>query len=86
MNCNRYLNCPPSPVAPLIGYTAEQNAATQTFVAMAFGPLLPPPLNWNFIKTVGFGSATSTLSQADADNQAYAIASMAAIETWSPAG
>lgn len=85
MNCNSYVNCPPSGIAPLIGYDAD-SGDTQTFSAMGFGPVTPPPLNWNFGLLSGFAIAQSVISQDSAAQLAEIQATKNAEATWTSPG
>jgi hypothetical protein len=85
MTCDIYVNCPPSPSYPLIGFNSETQDV-QDYVAMGFGPLTPPPLNWNFQEATGYAAYTSLISKADAQANAFANAVANAQSTWSPPG
>jgi hypothetical protein len=85
MTCNEYIDCPASPSAPLTGYNAQSNE-TILFKGRGFGPVVPPPLNWNFTLTSAYATATSGISQQAADAAAQAAATFSAEQTWSMPG
>lgn len=81
MNCATYTNCPLPALYPLLGYSAE-TPEVQTFTAMGYGPITPPPLNWQFGRATAFAIRSSTISQEDADQSAYDAAVDEAESTW----
>lgn len=55
---------------------------TNDFIGVGFGPNNPPPLGWKFENATAMAIYDSTVSQADADQQAYEAATSLAQSTW----
>jgi hypothetical protein len=79
MNCQNYVACPQSPV--LLGFDSTV-PDVPVFIGLGFGPITPPPLNWQFQRTTAFAIRTSTLSQQDADEQSVNAAIYDAQSGW----
>lgn len=83
--CLIYVDCPPNPSFPLLGFSSETNDASD-FISMAFAPVQSAPLGWNFGLRSGFAIATNTVSQSAACQSAYSAAVAYAQSTWSAPG
>ena len=79
--CASIVNCPLPASYPLSSYNAE-TPDVLTFIGQGFGPLTPPPLNWNFSEATAYAHYDSTISQADADQNALNNAVYLAQQTW----
>lgn len=69
----------------LLGYQSE-TPDVATFIGLGYGPLTPPPLGWDFSRATAFAIYDSTISQADADTQAFNAATVSAESNWFPPG
>lgn len=81
MNCQNYVNCPPR----VFAYDAT-TPDSFVFIGLGFGPLTPPPLGWEFDRATAFSIYNSTISQADANQQAFNAAVSQAQSGWVPPG
>lgn len=83
--CPNFEDCPQPPNFPITGYNAESNEVIQ-FIARGFGPITPPPLNWNFKLPFSYATASSSVSLASAKSTANTMAVSNAEETWTAPG
>ena len=79
--CDSIVNCPNPATYPLTGYNS-QTPDVVGFLANAYGPLTPPPLNWSFQDVTGYGHATSPVSLAAAQAQAAVVAAQSVYNGW----